>query len=72
MTTAGGFIYTVASHPELIGERVRYRIGFDARGIEQLAISIEPSPSRKPRSHPAETNKAIIPTTISALERRDV
>jgi hypothetical protein len=43
MDTSGGIVYTIESHPELkVGDRVRFRMGFDKLGIEQLAIGVEP------------------------------
>ena len=43
LTTSGGEIFTTESHDDLtIGTRVTYRVGFDALGIEALAVDVHP------------------------------
>jgi hypothetical protein len=45
LTTAGGVIYTSGPVPAgiKIGDRVKYRTGFDQLGIEALAIEVRPA-----------------------------
>jgi hypothetical protein len=42
---------TVESHPELrVGDRVRFRIGFDKLGVEQLAVQVKPTTITSPKA----------------------
>ena len=48
--TGGGEIFTVENPDRVdIGTRVRYRVGFDALGIEQIAVEVTPIEPAKRR-----------------------
>ena len=51
LDTSGGIIYTAETHDELeVGQRVRFTIGFDKLGIEQLAVQVKPTTITSPKA----------------------
>jgi hypothetical protein len=67
--TAGTTVFTNERHPELkIGERVRYRLGFDKLGIAAMTIDVTPVEARKGRSAGLTTRQVALCTrAVSSL-----